>query len=187
HYGTASVCVPPCYVKLAHEHLANRLPVCTVIGFPHGYNTTACKVFEAKEALDNGAEELDMVINIGWVKDGLYDQVEEEIRALKAVAGQHVLKVIIETGLLTDEEKIRMCEVITKAGANYIKTCTGYAKGKAEPHDIALFMQHIGPNVKIKASSGMTSIDQGAAFVEMGCDRLGSRLFIQFARELGVE
>lgn len=187
HYGTASVCVPPSYVKLAKEQLNGKLPVCTVIGFPHGYNTTACKVFEAKEALENGADELDMVINIGWVKDCLYDKVEEEIRALKDVAGQHILKVIIETGLLTDEEKIHMCKVITKAGADYIKTCTGYAKGKAEPHDIELFKQHIGPSVKIKASSGMTSLDQGAAFVEMGCDRLGSRLFIQFARELGVE
>ncbi|MEA4969761.1 MAG: deoxyribose-phosphate aldolase [Candidatus Pelethousia sp.] len=187
HYGAASVCVPPSYVKCASARLAGRLPVCTVIGFPHGYNTTSCKIFEAKEALENGADELDMVINIGWVKDGLYSQVEDEIRALKAVAGDHVLKVIIETGLLTDEEKIRMCEVVTRAGADYIKTCTGYAAGKAEPHDIALFKQHIGPHVKIKASSGMTSIQQGADFVAMGCNRLGSRLFIRFARELDVE
>lgn len=186
HYQTASICIPPAYVKQAAEYLDGKLPVCTVIGFPHGYNTTACKVFEAKEAIANGASEVDMVINIGWAKDGKFDAITEEIRQLKAAAGEHILKVIIETGLLTDDEKIALCKCVTEAGADFIKTCTGFAAGKATVEDIELFKAHIGPKVRIKASSGMTSLDEGAVFVEMGCERLGSKLLVNIAKEQGI-
>ena len=186
YYNTASICIPPAYVKQAAEYLGDKMAVCTVIGFPHGYNTTACKVFEVKDAIANGAKEVDMVINIGWAKDGKFDAITEEIRALKEAAGDHILKVIIETGLLTDDEKIALCKCVTDAGADFIKTCTGFAAGKATVEDIALFKAHIGPNVRMKASSGMTSIDEGAVFVEMGCERLGSKLLVNIAKADGV-
>ena len=186
YYNTASICIPPAYVKQAAEYLGEKLAVCTVIGFPHGYNTTACKVFEVKDAIANGAKEVDMVINIGWAKDGKFDAITEEIRALKEAAGEHILKVIIETGLLTDEEKIALCKCVTDAGADFIKTCTGFAAGKATVEDINLFKAHIGPNVRMKASSGMTTLAEGAVFVEMGCERLGSKLLVNVAKADGV-
>ncbi len=187
YYNTASICIPPAYVKQAAEYLAGKLPVGTVIGFPHGYNTTATKVFEVKDAIANGADEVDMVINIGWAKDGKFDAITEEIRALKEAAGDHILKVIIETGLLTDEEKVALCKCVTDAGADFIKTCTGFAVGKATVEDIALFKANIGPKVRIKASSGMTKLEEGAVFVEMGCERLGSKLLVNIAKEQGVK
>ena len=186
YYNTASICIPPAYVKQAAEYLGDKMAVCTVIGFPHGYNTTACKVFEVKDAIANGAKEVDMVINIGWAKDGKFDAITEEIRALKEAAGDKILKVIIETGLLTDEEKIALCKCVTDAGADFIKTCTGFGGGKATVEDIALFKANIGPNVRMKASSGMTSLDEGAVFVEMGCERLGSKLLVNIAKADGV-
>ena len=187
YYNTASICIPPAYVKQAAEYLDGKLPVGTVIGFPHGYNTTAVKVFEVKDAIANGAAEVDMVINIGWAKDGKFDAITEEIRALKEAAGDHILKVIIETGLLTDEEKIALCKCVTDAGADFIKTCTGFAAGKATVEDIALFKANIGPKVRIKASSGMTRLEEGAIFVEMGAERLGSKLLVNIAKEQGVK
>lgn len=184
-YNTASICIPPSYVRQASEYLQGKKPVCTVIGFPHGYNTTACKEFEAREAIANGASEVDMVINLGWVKDGLFGKVQEEIETLRRASAGHVLKVIIETGLLTDEEKVKMCQIVTDAKADYIKTCTGYAEGRATAHDIDLFKKNLGPEVKMKASSGMTTLEEGAAFVAQGCDRLGSRLLLSLAKEQG--
>ena len=187
YYNTSSICIPPSYVKQAKEYLKGRMKIDTVIGFPHGYNTTAVKEFEIKDAIANGADELDVVVNIGWVKDGKYDKVLEEIKCLKAATGTKPLKVIIETGVLTDEEKINMCKVITEAGADYIKTCTGFNVGKATIADIQLFKNNIGPNVKIKASSGMTSLVDGEVFLKMGCDRLGSKLLANIAKQTGVE
>jgi deoxyribose-phosphate aldolase len=187
YYTTAAVCIPPSYVKQAVEYLGGRLPVDTVIGFPHGYSTTACKVFEIEDAIRNGADEVDMVINIGWAKDGLFDKIEDEIRAAKKAAGSHILKIIIETGLLTNEEKQALCRTVTNAGADFIKTCTGFASGKATVEDISLFKANIGPKVRIKASSGMTTLDEGAVFVEMGCERLGSKLLVNVAKKAGVK
>jgi len=187
YYNTASICIPPAYIKQAAEYLDGKLPVCTVIGFPHGYNTTAVKVFEVKDAIENGAEEVDMVVNLGWVKDGKFAAVTEEICALKEAAGDKILKVIVETGLLTDEEKIALCKCVTDAGADFIKTCTGFAAGKATVEDIALFKENIGPKVRMKASSGMVSLDEGAAFIEMGCERLGSKLLVNIAKKDGVK
>lgn len=187
YYNTASICIPPAYVKQAAEYLNGKMKVCTVIGFPHGYNTTATKVFEVKDAIANGADEVDMVINIGWAKDKKFDAITDEIRQLKEAAGDHVLKVIIETGLLTEDEKIALCKCVTDAGADFIKTCTGFSVGKATVEDIELFKKHLGPNVRIKASSGMTKLEEGAVFVEMGCERLGSKLLVNIAKEQGVK
>ena len=186
HYQTASICIPPAYVKQAAVYLDGRIPVGTVIGFPHGYNTTETKVFEVQQALADGAAEVDMVVNLGWVKDGRFDAVTEEIRAVKAAAGNHILKVIIETGYLTEAEKIALCKCVTDGGADYIKTCTGFGPGKATVEDIALFKAHIGPGVQMKASSGMTSLDEGAVFLEMGCQRLGSKLLVGIAKAAGI-
>ena len=187
YYETSSVCIPPAYVRQASEYLQGKMPVCTVIGFPHGYNTTATKVFEVKDAIANGAEEVDMVINIGWAKDGKFDAITDEIRQLKEAAGNHILKVIIETGLLTDEEKIMLCRCVTDAGADFIKTCTGFAAGKATVEDIQLFKDHIGPNVRIKASSGMTKLEEGEVFLKMGVERLGSKLLVNIAKSEGIK
>ena len=156
-YQTASVCIPPSYVAAAKEYVGEKMKVCTVIGFPNGYNTTATKVFETEDALENGADEIDMVINIGDLKDRRYDRILEEIRSIKSVCGDHILKVIIETCLLTEEEKIRMCRLVTEAGADFIKTSTGFSKAGATFEDIALFHSHVGPNVKIKAAGGIAS------------------------------
>ena len=158
-YGTASVCIPPSYVGRAKEYLGDRMAVCTVIGFPNGYNTTAVKVFETEDAVANGADEIDMVINIGWLKDREYDRILDEIRRVKAACAGRILKVIIETCLLSEEEKIRMCEVVTKAGADYIKTSTGFSKAGATFDDIKLFSEHIGPNVKMKADRKSTRLN----------------------------
>lgn len=182
-FGTASVCIPPSFVKQASEYLGEKMPVCTVIGFPNGYNTTAVKVFETKEALKDGAEEIDMVINIGWVKDGRFDCIEEEIRTLKKACGAKILKVIIETCLLTEEEKIRMCEVVTRAGADYIKTSTGFSKAGATFDDIRLFSEHIGPNVKMKAAGGISSLDDAEKFLALGADRLGTSRIIKLVKQ----
>lgn len=181
-YQTASICIPPCYVKQAHEYMGDQMPVCTVIGFPNGNVTTAVKEFETKDAIANGAAEIDMVINIGWVKDQKYDLVEEEIRTLKAACGEKILKVIIETCLLTDEEKIKMCEVVTKAGADYIKTSTGFSTGGATFADVELFAKHVGPKVKIKAAGGISSMADAEKFLSLGADRLGTSRIVKIIK-----
>ncbi len=173
-FGTASVCIPPSFVKRAAEYLDGKLAVCTVIGFPNGYNTTAVKCAEAQCAIDEGADELDMVINIGDLKAGEYDKIEAEIKALKDICGNKILKVIIETCLLTDEEKIEMCHIVTRAGADYIKTSTGFSSAGATFDDIKLFSENIGENVKMKAAGGIKSFDDAKKFLELGADRLGT-------------
>lgn len=181
-YGTASVCIPPCYVKQAAEYMQGKIAVCTVIGFPNGNMTTAVKEFETKDALANGASEIDMVINIGWLKDKKYDLLEEEIRTLKTACGDKILKVIIETCLLTDEEKIKMCEIVTKAGADYIKTSTGFSTGGATFDDVKLFAEHVGENVKIKAAGGISSLDDAEKFLALGAERLGTSRIIKLLK-----
>ena len=181
-YETASVCIAPSYVKQAAEYMGDKMAVCTVIGFPNGYMTTKAKEFETKDALENGASEIDMVINIGWLKDKKYDLIENEIRALKAVCKDKILKVIIETCFLTDEEKIKMCEIVTNAGADYIKTSTGFGGAGATFDDIKLFSQHIGPNVKIKAAGGISSMEDAEKFRELGADRLGTSRIIKIVK-----
>ena len=181
-YGTASVCIPPSYVKQVKEYVQDKMAVCTVIGFPNGYMTTKTKEFETKDAIANGADEIDMVINIGWVKDKKFDCVEEEIRTLKAACGDKILKVIIETCLLTDEEKKEMCRVVTRAGADYIKTSTGFSKAGATFADIELFAANIGPNVKMKAAGGISSMADAEKFLELGADRLGTSRIIKLVK-----
>ena len=181
-YETASVCIPPCYVKQAAEYMGDRMAVCTVIGFPNGNVTTETKAFETKDALENGASEIDMVINIGWLKDKKYDLVENEIRKLKEICGDKVLKVIIETCFLTDEEKIKMCEIVTNAGADYIKTSTGFGGAGATFDDIKLFAEHIGPNVKMKAAGGISSISDAETFLNLGADRLGTSRIVKIVK-----
>ena len=182
-YGTASVCIPAAYVKRAKDYVQDRMAVCTVIGFPNGYATTACKEFETKDALANGADEIDMVINIGWVKDGKFDAVEEEIRTLKKACGSKILKVIIETCLLTEEEKIKMCQVVTSAGADYIKTSTGFSTAGATFEDVALFAKHVGADVKIKAAGGIASMADAEKFLSLGADRLGTSRIIKIVKQ----
>lgn len=181
-YETASVCIAPSYVKQAAEYMGDKMAVCTVIGFPNGYMTTKAKEFETKDALENGASEIDMVINIGWLKEKKYDLIENEIRALKAVCKDKILKVIIETCFLTDEEKIKMCEIVTNAGADYIKTSTGFGGAGATFDDIKLFSQHIGPNVKMKAAGGISSMEDAEKFLELGADRLGTSRIIKIVK-----
>ena len=181
-YGCASVCIPAAFVKQAAEHLNGKLSVCTVIGFPNGYSTTAVKVFETEDAIRNGADEIDMVINIGWVKDKRWSDLEEEIRAIKAACGEHILKVIIETCLLTDEEKIEMCRFVTAAGADYIKTSTGFSTAGATREDVALFKAHVGPDVKIKAAGGISSLQDAEDFVALGADRLGTSRIVKIVK-----
>lgn len=181
-YKTASVCIPPSYVKEAKEYMGDRMEVCTVIGFPNGYNTTAVKEFETKDALANGASEIDMVINIGWLKDKKYDLVLEEIRTLKAACKDKILKVIIETCLLTEEEKVKMCEIVTEAGADYIKTSTGFSTAGATFADIELFAKNIGPDVKMKAAGGISSIEDAEKFLFLGVDRLGTSRLIKLVK-----
>lgn len=173
-YGTASVCVPPCYIRRIHDTYGDRLNICTVVGFPLGYSVTAAKVAEVEQALVDGCSEIDMVINISDVKNGHYDKVEEEIRTLKKVCGEHILKVIVETCYLTEEEKIAMCKAVTGAGADYIKTSTGFGTGGATRKDVELFAAHIGPNVKIKAAGGVAAKEDLEMFLELGCDRVGT-------------
>ena len=181
-YRTASVCIPPSFVQQASEYLAGKMPVCTVIGFPNGNMTTKTKEFEAQDAIANGADELDMVINIGWLKEKKYDLVEEEIRALRTVCGGKILKVIIETCFLTEQEKIKMCEIVTGAGADYIKTSTGFAGGGATFEDVRLFAEHVGENVKIKAAGGITSMEDAERFLALGADRLGTSRIIKLVK-----
>ena len=181
-YHTASVCIPASYVKQAKEYMGDRMNICTVIGFPNGYSTTAVKVFEAKDAIANGAVEIDMVINIGWLKDGRYDDILTEIKALKAACGTLILKVIIETCLLTDEEKIKMCEIVTQSGADYIKTSTGFSTAGATFDDVRLFAEHVGKNVKIKAAGGIATLDDAEKFLELGADRLGTSRIVKLVK-----
>ena len=181
-YGTASVCIPPSYVKQAKEYVGEKLAICTVIGFPNGYMTTAAKEFETKDALKNGADEIDMVINLGWVKDGRFDLVEQEIRTLKAACGTKILKVIIETCLLTEEEKVTMCKVVTNSGADFIKTSTGFSKAGATFEDIALFAANVGPDVKMKAAGGISSFEDAEKFISLGASRLGTSRIVKLAK-----
>ena len=174
HYGTASVCIPPCFVQQAKEYVGNQMKICTVIGFPNGNHTTATKVFETIDAINNGADEIDMVINVGMLKAKNYDYVLNEIREIKDACGDKILKVIIETCLLTDEEKIKMCEIVTESGADFIKTSTGFGGGGATEEDVSLFKRHLPDGLKIKASGGIKTFEQAAKFLLLGCDRIGA-------------
>ena len=186
-YGTASVCIPPSFVKQAAEYIRDhpdgKVAVCTVIGFPNGYSTTSVKVFETKEAIREGADEIDMVVNLGWVREGRFDLVEEEIRTIKEACGDHILKVIIETCLLTDEEKTALCGCVTRAGADYIKTSTGFSKAGATFDDIRLFAQHIGEGVKMKAAGGISSIEDAEEFLRLGAERLGTSRIVKIVKQ----
>ena len=173
-FQTASVCVPPAYIRRIHEAYGDKVNICTVVGFPLGYSVTEAKVAEVRQALVDGCNEIDMVINISDVKNGLYQKVEEEIRTLKKECGEHILKVIIETCYLTDEEKIAMCKAVTNAGADYIKTSTGFGTGGATREDVELFKKHIGPKVKIKAAGGVSTMEDLEGFLELGCERIGT-------------
>lgn len=172
--GVASVCIPPSYVRQAAEYLCGRLAVCTVIGFPNGYSTTAAKVYETADAIANGADEIDMVINIGWLKDKRYDDILSEIREIKKVCGDKILKVIIETCLLTDDEKVKMCHIVSESGADFIKTSTGFSKRGATLEDVRLFKENAAPHVRIKAAGGIGTMEEAEAFIEAGADRIGS-------------
>ena len=183
-YGCASVCIPASYVKQAAEYVAGRLPICTVIGFPNGYTPSGIKCMEAESAVADGATEIDMVINIGWVKDGLYDKVLEEIKAIKGHCDGRLLKVIIETCLLTDAEKIELCRVVSESGADYIKTSTGFGGGGATREDVALFKAHVAPHVKIKAAGGIASLQDAEDFLKLGADRLGTSRIVKAVKEL---
>lgn len=183
-YHTASVCIPPSYVKQAADYVNGKTAVCTVIGFPNGYMTTAVKEFETKDAIANGADEIDMVINIGWLKDRKYDLIESEIRLLKAVCEDRILKVIIETCLLTEEEKVKMCQIVTEAGADYIKTSTGFSSGGATFEDIKLFDENVGPDVKIKAAGGISSLEDAEKFLSLGADRLGTSRIVKLVKDI---
>lgn len=182
-YGTASVCIPPSFVERASVYLEGRLAVCTVIGFPNGYMTTETKEFEAMDAIKKGADEIDMVINIGWLKEKKYDEIRTEIRRLKAVCGDRILKVIVETCLLTEEEKVKMCELVAEAGADYIKTSTGFSTAGATFADIALFAEHVGAHVKIKAAGGIASMEDAERFLELGADRLGTSRIVKLVKQ----
>lgn len=181
-YETASVCIPPSYVRQAKEYVKDKMEVCTVIGFPNGYSTTAVKEFETKDAIQGGASEIDMVINIGWLKDKKYDLVLEEIRTLKKACGDKILKVIIETCLLTEEEKVKMCEIVTEAGADYIKTSTGFSTAGATFADIELFAKNIGSDVKMKAAGGISTLEDAEKFLSLGADRLGTSRMIKLVK-----
>ena len=184
-FGTASACIPPSFVKQAKEYVGNRLAICTVTGFPNGYATTETKCFESREAVANGADEVDTVINVGDLKSGNYDKILNELKAIKASVGDKVLKVIIETCLLTDEEKIKMCELVTEAGADFIKTSTGFSTGGATREDIILFASHVGKNVKIKAAGGISTIDDAIDFINLGADRLGTSRIVNIVKKQG--
>ncbi len=183
-YATASVCIPASYVKQAKDYVGDKLAICTVIGFPNGYATTASKCFMAADAVANGADEVDMVINIGWVKDGRYDLVLEEISAIKESCGGKLLKVIIETCLLTDEEKVQMCKVVTESGADYIKTSTGFSTAGATFHDVELFAANVGEHVKIKAAGGISSLEDAQKFIALGASRLGTSRVVKLAKAM---
>ena len=182
-YNTASICIPPCYIKRAKEYVGDKVKLCTVIGFPNGNMTPATKVFETKDAIENGADEIDMVINIGELKAKNYDYVLDEIRKIKEACDGRILKVIIETCLLTDDEKIKMCELVTEAGADYIKTSTGFSTAGATFEDVELFAAHVGPNVKIKAAGGIGSIADAEKFMALGADRLGTSRLVKIVKD----
>ncbi len=181
-YGCASVCIPASYVRQAADYLGGRLPVCTVIGFPNGYSTAAAKVFEAQDAIANGAKEIDMVIDIGWAKDGRWDDLLGEIRAVKAACGGLVLKVIVETCLLTQEEKVKLCRIVSDSGADFIKTSTGFSTAGATREDVALFKANVSAHVKIKAAGGISSLQDAADFLELGADRLGTSRIVKLVK-----
>ena len=183
-YHCASVCIPASFVKQAKEYVGDRLPICTVIGFPNGYDTTAAKCFMATDAVDNGADEVDMVINIGWAKEARWEDITTEIAAVKAACKGKLLKVIIETCLLTDEEKIALCKCVSDSGADYIKTSTGFSKAGATFADVALFAKHVAPHVKIKAAGGISSIEDAQKFLELGASRLGTSRVVKIAKGL---
>ena len=186
-YHTASVCIPASYVKQAAEYVDGKLTICTVIGFPNGYSTTASKCFEATDAVHNGAEEVDMVINIGWVKDKKWDALLEEIKAVKAACHGKLLKVIIETCLLTDDEKIKLCEIVSNSGADFIKTSTGFSTAGATFHDVELFASHVKPGVKIKAAGGISSLEDAEKFIELGASRLGTSRVVKIVKKMEAE
>ena len=186
-YHTASVCIPASYVKQAADYVDGKLPICTVIGFPNGYDTTKAKCFEASDAVENGAQEVDMVINIGWVKDQKWDVLLEEIKAVKAACRGRLLKVIIETCLLTDDEKIKMCEIVSASGADYIKTSTGFSTAGATFHDVELFAAHVTNGVKIKAAGGISSIADAEKFIELGASRLGTSRIVKIVKQQEAE
>ena len=181
-YHTASVCIPASFVKQAKDYVGENLPICTVIGFPNGYDTTAAKCFMASDAVDNGADEVDMVINIGWAKEGKWDDITKEIAAIKKACKGKLLKVIIETCLLTDEEKIALCKCVSDSGADYIKTSTGFSKAGATFADVALFKAHVAPHVKIKAAGGISSLEDAEKFIELGADRLGTSRIVKITK-----
>ena len=183
-YKTASVCIPPCYVKSAKEYVKYSLKICTVIGFPNGYSTLETKLFETQNALNSGADEIDMVINLGDVKQKKFDAIENEVRKIKSVCKDKILKVIIETCLLTDEEKIKMCEVISKSGADYIKTSTGFSKSGATIHDVKLFKNNISDSVKIKAAGGISSLEDAENFLKAGASRLGTSRIVKLVKNI---
>lgn len=186
-YGCASVCIPASFVKKAAEYLKGQVRVCTVIGFPNGYSTTAVKVFETEDAIRNGASEIDMVVNIGWVKEGRWSDLTEEIKRIKASCGGRILKVIIETCLLTEQEKIEMCRVVTQAGADYIKTSTGFSSAGATREDVALFKANVGHGVKIKAAGGISSLQDAEDFIALGADRLGTSRIVKIVKGMHSE
>ena len=184
HYHTASVCIPACYVRQAKDYVGDRLTICTVIGFPNGYDTTAAKCFQAKEAVEHGAGEIDMVVNLGWVKDRRWDALLAELKAVKAACQGRILKVIIETCLLTDEEKIKLCALVSDSGADFIKTSTGFSTGGATFHDVELFAAHVAGHVKIKAAGGISSLEDAEAFLNLGASRLGTSRIVKIAKSM---
>lgn len=181
-FETASICIPPAYAEQAVKYLNGKIPVCTVIGFPNGYSTKNIKVSETEEAIATGVSEVDMVINIGFLKSGYYDKVQEEIEAVKKACGTHILKVIIETCLLTDEEKVHMCKIVTDAGADFIKTSTGFSKYGATFHDVELLVKNVGEGVKVKASGGIKTIEDAEKYIELGAERLGTSSIVQLLK-----
>ena len=183
-YHTASVCIPASFVKQAKEYVGEQFPICTVIGFPNGYDTTAAKCFMATDAVENGADEVDMVINIGWAKEGKWQQLTEEIAAIKKACKGRLLKVIIEACLLTDDEKIALCKCVSDSGADYIKTSTGFSKAGATFHDVALFAAHVAPHVKIKAAGGISSLEDAEEFIRLGASRLGTSRIVKLAKAM---
>ncbi len=186
HYGCASVCIPASYVSQAAQYAQGQVPICTVIGFPNGYSTAPIKAAEATNAVQNGAAEIDMVVNLGWVKDGLFQQVGAEIQTVKNACQGRILKVIIETCLLTEEEKIRMCQVVSESGADYIKTSTGFSTGGATAHDVALLRKYTAPHVKVKAAGGIATKEDAEEFLTLGADRLGTSRLVKLAKEAGL-
>ena len=186
-YHTASVCIPASYVHQAKEYVGDKLAICTVIGFPNGYSTTPVKVCETADAVANGADEIDMVINIGWVKDQRWDDLLAEIKAIREACAGKILKVIIETCLLTDEEKIKMCEIVSASGADYIKTSTGFAGGGATREDVALFAAHVAPHVKIKAAGGISSLQDAEDFINLGASRLGTSRIVKIVKNTDTD